>query len=391
MKKALYIGNYFNTEDLISLKVKLPSLAGVNSEKLILNQIIKPLYDEVIILSIKYNNFFSKNLVKKGKLIYNSKYLKIKSIFSINFPLFSKLIQFFSLLFNLIKFLNVKNHNIKILFLYNCFFLTAFPTYLVSRLFNIKFIVFQFDGYYNLQSKNLILKLYIKLSTYILNKAHLVITLNKNIIHDFVSKNTKSLVMTPLEDFKANYKINNLLTSYSDKFNVVFTGSLEETNGLLIIFEVIKFLLPYEKIFFHICGDGHYRSIFIENSLKNFKFYGQVSNDFSRQLQYESDLQLAIRPFKKDDPIVKYGLPWKILEYISSKSLVLVNSIPSIPKYFHPYILFTTIDPLSISKKILNISKKSYNYDYQSSSFDKLLFNHSWENYRLKISKILNE
>ena len=113
----------------------------------------------------------------------------------------------------------------------------------------------------------------------------------------------------------------------SDKFKVIYLGSISEFNGLDVLVETAKVLQDRgeEDIIILLYGYGNQevrlKKLVADYGLKNIKFKGKVNKEYAMNLLTRGDINVFTF---KDTPLLKYGVsPNKLFMYFASAKPVL--------------------------------------------------------------------
>lgn len=118
---------------------------------------------------------------------------------------------------------------------------------------------------------------------------------------------------------------------------VMYAGGLASDNKIP---ELLGYCTEIEEISeIWICGNGPDEKRVKEISLTDsrIKYFGRLSNE--RVLELEEKAKILINFRSPDEELTKYSFPSKILEYISSGSLVLSTKLLGIPSEYFDYII----------------------------------------------------
>lgn len=334
---------------------------------------------------------------RRKKIIFqsNSKLENIisaKNIFFINIILIKQISIFFSLLFNIMKWIFSNKKSEKIIIVYNSVSFFAGPVLILTKILNIKSLVIVADVPIN-SNKKLLSKIEDKIEILLIRFFDLIVPLTKYISSDFAD-NKKNIVIEAGVDIK-DYKIEKLEKkeqNINDKYIVLFSGTLNELSGIEVVIEAFN-LINDDSIELHIYGEGPCKKQ-LEKLVKNSQilFLGQKRNEDILKLQKHADL--LVSPRLPDDFVTKYTFPSKILEYIASGNPVLSNKLLGIPDEYYEYIYVSKgIDALNWKNAILKIKnekKEIINYKTEKAQ-QFILKNKSWEKQSMKIFNFIKE
>lgn len=124
----------------------------------------------------------------------------------------------------------------------------------------------------------------------------------------------------------------------SGKENIImYAGGLASDNKIPFLLECCKEIPEVCEIW--ICGLGADEEKIKELALTDsrIKYFGRVNNE--KVLELEEKAKILINFRSPDEELTKYSFPSKILEYISSGSLVLSTRLLGIPEEYFNYIV----------------------------------------------------
>lgn len=160
---------------------------------------------------------------------------------------------------------------------YDIFYVTIPPiAYFISLFVGNKFSVLIFDVYpdalkvYNVSSKNLFYKIWVKINRVIFKKAHKIYTIGEGmsrLLQAYVDKSQITVIKnwTGLTGLKNIDESNNFFIQeqgLQDKFVVMYSGNIGVTHNVEVLIEIAGLLNNHEDVFFLIIGRGdRYRAI----------------------------------------------------------------------------------------------------------------------------------
>ena len=127
-------------------------------------------------------------------------------------------------------------------------------------------------------------------------------------------------------------KFKKLDVSQYGKYAFYF-GNLEEKYG---VNELIKAFIEYNNKDINLVIAGYHGNNDKINKLikdqSNIKYLGMISNDLALSLESESVFNINPRPYSEDYD--RYLIPWNVLDYLNSESLVVSVRNTKLRKYF---------------------------------------------------------
>lgn len=131
-----------------------------------------------------------------------------------------------------------------------------------------------------------------------------------------------------LKEFKENSKLGWYDEDLdSDKFKVVYTGSIRKANRILELVKAATYLKENKDIIFLIYGAGNYvnelETFIKENNLENVKYKGVIEKKRVPYILKKSNLNVF---YLMDNRVWNYGLSLnKMFEYFASGKPILIN------------------------------------------------------------------
>ena len=143
---------------------------------------------------------------------------------------------------------------------------------------------------------------------------------------------------------------------------VMYAGGLAPDNNIPLLIKCCQQIDIIDEIW--ICGVGPDENRIKEMAAKDarVKYFGRVPNE--EVLEMESQAKVLVNFRNPDERLTRYSFPSKILEYISSGSLVMSTQLIGIPKEYFEYIVPISIEDEDMIayelKKSLNMSDEDY-------------------------------
>lgn len=127
---------------------------------------------------------------------------------------------------------------------------------------------------------------------------------------------------------------------------VMYAGGLAEDNNIKLLINACESMVEVDELW--ICGIGPEEKYVKTAEAKNekIKYFGRVPNTKVVELEQKAKLLVNLR--NPNEELTKYSFPSKILEYISSGSMVLSTRLEGIPKEYFDYI--EVVDHLLVSE-----------------------------------------
>lgn len=169
---------------------------------------------------------------------------------------------------------------------------------------------------------------------------------------------------------------------------VMYAGGLAKDNKIQLLVDVCKEISELDELW--ICGAGADQE-YVKNAMRQnqkIKYFGRLSNDEVVKLEQKAKVLVNLR--SPDEELTNYSFPSKILEYISSGSLVLSTKLGGIPLEYFDYIVAVnglTFENIKMElKQIFSMSDE--NYVKKCRDAQKFIIQE--KNYRKQAKKIIN-
>lgn len=384
-RHVIYVGFVIPKE--IALR-HLNSFAGNEAE---INFIANVLDEyNTYVCSYSYNLFMGNRFLYAKACKANIKecdFAEYYGISVLNFPILKRINSLFQISRYLTKTIQEifeidKNADIRIITC-NSYPLFSLPALKIANKYNIETISYLIDGFYYQSKLNILRRLNETIAKRNLKNYDKVIALSENVLNDFCATHQTQIAITPIqyEEKDENYKC-----QYFDKtkFNIVFAGGIAPLNGIDLYCEVSKDLRNGFR--FHLFGRGEIadKLIAFVNENQNIYYHGVVNHDELMQIEKHASALIIMRPTVEDkqNNITKYGIPFKLIEYLQSGVPIIASPMNAIPNYLNQFINFCPADKDSILDKINEIAT---NYDVYLKKADSarafMKSNCSWENY----------
>jgi len=154
-----------------------------------------------------------------------------------------------------------------------------------------------------------------------------------------------------IEDYKSN--------DYSQKKDVVYTGSLRTIDGILNLLEAFH-QIEDQNLNLIICGRGE-----TENKIKEYAeidkrihFLGQLKNE--EVLEIQRNALVLVNPRQNIGEYTKYSFPSKNMEYLLSGNPVIAYKLDGIPDEYDEYFFYPEDNSIeALRNKIIEVSKLS--------------------------------
>lgn len=215
----------------------------------------------------------------------------------------------------------LRKHRKEYDFVHACDFDTAFFTHKVALRLNKKYVFDLFDFICG-EPKNFTQKMIKKAQLNIINKAHGTIICTEDRERQILGSKPRNLTVVhntpPMIDTS---KLEN--QKKSDSVSFVYVGILQD---LRLLKELVEYFKKHPEYDFNVGGFGKYEELFTEASAnyENIHFYGKTPYDKTLELEYKSDIMLAIY-----DPTVenhKFAAPNKFYESLMlGKPVIMVK------------------------------------------------------------------
>lgn len=392
--KILYFGHV--SPEKIVKESSAVSIAGNNLEIGMLEELTK-IYDKnlSIFSVLPFASFpkSSKVFVKKEE--YSENNISIKTIPFVNILFFKQIVIMLSVALIILKELLTSKEK-PVVMTYNAPTIYALPIMFISKVLRLKIlkiclvvdipIMFQkkkgIREFARIIENNFGLKLFKKYDG--------MITLVENTVTNFTDLD-KYLVInySPAKTISSG---TNKIKLDTNKINLTFTGAVEEYYGIKEMIHSMQYLGSEYRL--NIFGSGTLDDYVKDQSLidKRIIHHGRVAHDVSLDAQKQSDLLLLVRT---DKLLNKFGLPSKIIEYLSSGTPVITNKIESVPSELYKYLnTYNEITGKSISDKVKHVlSSQEYNIRKNKADLAKefISLNYNWEIQSKKMQEFICE
>ena len=259
----------------------------------------------------------------------------------------------------------------------------ALAPVLLKKKYKFKFVPF-FLGGVELPEMTGIFKLISSFSPKLARKADASITyVDKNSL-DYTNNDFVEILFTLNKDeIKLSNKIFIKNKKESKEKTVLFSGALNNINGMNELIEIIKKVKKNYK--FLIAGDGDYKDRLIElEDNYNIKYLGKISHDECIKLQHSVDylIMLRNRKDKFGEYHSKYSISSKIFEYLLSGTPVITNNHEALQKELRQFVnIISNYDVdeivnflnknIKISKEIKEKAIKGRNYVIENANEEK--------------------
>lgn len=246
----------------------------------------------------------------------------------------------------------------------NSYPLFSIPALQIAKKLNIRTVAYQIDGFYYEKKKNLVRFFNESLAKKKLKQYDKVISLSERVLSDFCALNQTQMAITPIayEEKDPQFDVSQYFTK--DSFNIVFAGGIAPLNGIRFYCDMSEKIRKGYQI--HLFGTGEIREeleSFVKDK-KNIVYHGPVPHDELMQIEKRADTLIIIRPTENNaqNSITKYGIPFKLIEYLKSGIPVIASHMDALPKAFHEYINFcdANVDAVLDLVYTINESKKEY-------------------------------
>ena len=164
------------------------------------------------------------------------------------------------------------------------------------------------------------------------------------------------IVIEGISNAEDNYKANDIaIKKEINKKIILYTGTLHYKFGIKALLDGFN-LIKKDNYELWICGSGEAVEYINEcTKMDNrIKFYGYVTKEQVKRLQYQATILLNPRP--NEGEYTKYSFPSKTIEYMASGKPVLMHKLDGIPDEYDKYIYyFNKTDSESIAKRIIEV------------------------------------
>lgn len=153
---------------------------------------------------------------------------------------------------------------------------------------------------------------------------------------DYLPPNRKYMV---IEGFAPD----NLYEPIKKEKNIaMYAGGLAADNGIELMLKVAERSESIDELW--ICGVGDCRELVENNTSCKIKYFGRLENFQVIELERKAKVLLNLR--NPEDPLTSFSFPSKVLEYMSSGTLVLSTKLNGISKEYYNYIV--TVDDYTL-------------------------------------------
>lgn len=143
---------------------------------------------------------------------------------------------------------------------------------------------------------------------------------------------------------------------------VMYAGGLAKDNNVSLLIECCSLIKELDEVW--ICGDGEEKG-YIEKKVienKKIKYFGRLKNDEVVELEKKAKILVNLR--SPEEKLTKYSFPSKILEYISSGTLVVSSKLEGIPEEYFDYIVpiseFSKENIIKVLESIFYMKESEY-------------------------------
>lgn len=395
-KKILFLGFYVSKKsmDTIVVKDKYPSiqthkyslgLLKALSDKFKVEVVSVapvsdyPVYSDMFVKGKKYNEMFSKSIVK------------VVEVGFINRGLLKLLTRFILVKFEILK--QIVRCKPDFLIVYSVHVPFMVLGLIFSRMFRVKLIGVWTDppsvGHVSDSAlKRALRGVELKISLFLMKRFTGAIVLSKYLAIDFMPNKpylvVESILNDPIEENKNNIS--------KGKKKIVYAGSVNEKYGVPEILTAIE-NMSRDDFEFHIYGSGDYEQHVEEFSKADSRviFHGFVKQECIKNALNEADFLINIR--SEVDSFVKYSFPSKITEYMASGTPVIATMLPGIPSEYQNYIINVRNNSTDELILKLNESLDMYREDacYLGSHAKAYIIKKSWQYQSCRIQSFLSE
>ena len=209
----------------------------------------------------------------------------------------------------------------------------ALGTYLASRVKKKKYVISITDDPVLCGCG----KAYYTASNYLIRKSDAYIFITEAMREKYQVGNKKSLIIEGLVDVNENAYSNPKEITNSNKFIVMYTGSIHKIYGIEnLVKAFIDANISDSEL--HVYGDGDYRDTLIDicNKNKSVVYHGTVLS--SKIIEIQKYASLLVNPRPIEDEYTKYSFPSKNMEYMVSGTPVLTTDLPGMPQEYKEYV-----------------------------------------------------
>lgn len=351
-----------------------------------------------VILSYTYNKFADKNCSLKKQtpfVITGSKAFACYGISTIPVPFVNKAFASFAIrkdLKKIIEYIKKRDFNAKILIITcNSYPIFSAAALSVSKRYSLIKVCYLIDGFYYEGKLNVFRRLNETLAKRNLKKYDKVIGLSKNVLSSFCLKTQKQIAITPVVFHKQQGEMENRYL-LKGKFNIVFAGGIAPLNGIDLYCELSKLL--NKNVAFHLFGKGELSDNLREfvADKNNIFFHGPISHDELMDIEQKAEALIIMRPTKqsKQNAITKYGIPFKLIEYLQSGTPVIASYMEAVPSDLQQFINICEANAKSVNKLVNQIVNNYEEYAMKAQSAKKYMQeNCTWDHYSFVLKQFL--
>lgn len=348
-KKILYIGRFFSPNILRIIKEDSNGKIGFsnhNFEMSLVKGMIK--HKEIDLSIITMPSYYSYPNNSKTFYVNGETYfidnVSVTSVAFCNLFILNKFTSTYALFQSILKYYRSNTGSNEISIIVNTPNINLLVAILLSKIFSsrkvsvtliipdIPTMITIFNEGFSLKKK--LQGLIDKFSMYLAQKCDSFVLLTDQ-MKEFFKNSIRYVVVEGLIDIDKDYYCEK--KPYNGKNIILYTGTLNKFFGISKLLDAFE-MLNRDDAELWICGSGdcsneiHKRSI----SNKNIKFFGLVDVNMSQQLQMQADI--LINPRGSDGEFVKYSFPSKIMEYLKTGNVVIMNKLPGIPSEYYEYV-----------------------------------------------------
>lgn len=362
MISFIYLG--FIAPILMVEKGQSSSVSGNNAELNFVGKVLSKitLPENIHIVSYQYNIYRRKiyGAITKEKFSICEEGMSIHECYPIRTggrKFASKVWAFFDNLITLCRIAkrSVKNNEHRpIIMTVNTFPMFAIPAIVVGVLYKLELATYLIDGYYNVESQNPILKINAKWASRLLRHYDYVIALCQNILDDYGTCRQNSLSITPV-------KINDYYEKdfcFSGGVKLFFAGGVAPLNGIREYIDAMSYLSQSYSL--DIYGTGELTEYVKDKAVGDhrIRYCGIKNNEEIRKLETTAHILMIVRSSDVyyNSQIKRYGIPYKVLEYLQSGTPIISSEIDAVPNELRQFINICEPNGKSIAAMVEKIA-----------------------------------
>ena len=218
-----------------------------------------------------------------------------------------------------------------------------------------------------------------------------LVVLNKEVINNFCFNGPYYVMNGGVSNYELQ-EASFLPPELHDNDSILFSGALEEYNGILTLINAFN-TIKNKKIKLFIAGDGSLKE-FVENEASknpNIVFLGYLTHEDI--LNWQKKVGLLINPRPIDSFSMRLSFPSKLFEYMLSGTPVMSTKHNELVGKYEDILFLTNDDIVSIASSLDYFFKLDYKKRYSKvqKGYEFLKNNMSYDVHSIKISELMEK